>query len=267
LILVDAGEHYTFVSTSGVYKDFPRVAGIDESAPTYSPPLTEPEHMSLEAYGALKIGCEQAAERAMPGRVLTIRSGQLVGPYDPTGRFMYWPRRVAEGGDVLVPSIPELLVQFIDARDLAEWMLSMAEVRKSGTFNATGPAYPLTMEELLRECSEQTGGDATLHWVDEQFLISEGVTPRGELPLWMPNAPGPGRVNCGKVLGAGLTFRPLADTIVDTLAWDSRRPADIRRPFGMTRERETELLQAWQGHTRATPHSASSPVASHAPGP
>jgi 2'-hydroxyisoflavone reductase len=125
-ILAGSAGHYTFVSSISVYEDFART-GIDEDAPVLEPPDPEPVELDWELYGGLKVGCERAVEAAMPGRALVVRPGMIVGPHDYTDRFPYWRRRVAEGGDVLAPGDPERQVQLIDARDLAGWMLRMAE--------------------------------------------------------------------------------------------------------------------------------------------
>jgi 2'-hydroxyisoflavone reductase len=151
-LLSDAVDHYTFISTLSVYRDF-RVRGLREEAPvgTLDDETVEEEVTagSRGTYGPLKALCEQAAEAAMPGRVLCARPGLMVGPYDPTDRFTYWPVRVARGGQVLVPPTPQAPVQFIDARDLATWVMRMAEHNKTGVYNATGPAERLTFEGIV----------------------------------------------------------------------------------------------------------------------
>jgi 2'-hydroxyisoflavone reductase len=186
----------------------------------------------------------------MPGRVLNVRAGLIVGPHDPSDRFTYWPRRVSEGGDVLAPGRPGRQVQFVDARDLAAWILRMAEAGRAGTFNATGPDYELSMGRFLEESRAAVGSDARFVWVEEQFLLDADVGPWGEVPLWIPESPGRMRhflgVSAGKALVAGLAFRPLAETVRDTLEWDRTRPADAERRAGLAREREREVLAAWQ---------------------
>ncbi len=189
-------------------------------------------------------------EGAFPDRATVIRPGLIVGPYDPTNRFTYWPQRVAQerlGGEVLAPGRPDLPVQFIDARDLAEWTVRTAEERRTGTYNATGPDRTLTMGELLRTAKEVSGSDATLTWVGDEFLTQSGVGAWMELPLWAPEAEAPGlaTVNCQQAFQAGLRFRPLAETIRDTLAWRATQPTDAQWPAGLKRERESELLAVW----------------------
>ena len=201
----------------------------------------------MENYGALKALCEQAAEQALPGRVLNIRPGLIVGEYDPTDRFSYWPWRVSQGGEVLAPGRPPQPTQFIDVRDLADWTLRMVETGQTGIYNATGPQYPLTMGDLLETCRQVSGSGARLTWLSEEFLLANGVQPWTELPLWLPESDpstaGMNQVDIRKALNAGLSFRPLEDTIRTTLAWANSRPADHEWRAGLSRARETELLQ------------------------
>ena len=244
--LADAVEHYTFVSSISVYEDFGRI-GTDENAPLLTPPDPEPEEMDPELYGGLKVGCERAAEAAMPGRVLVVRPGLIVGPYDYTDRFPYWCRRVAEGGEVLAPGDPDQQVQIIDARDLAAWMLRMAEDRRTGVYNATGPERRLTMRGMLEGIRDATGSDARFNWASEEFLLDRGVEPWGEMPLWVPGEmAGILAVDVGRSVGTGLGFRPLAETVRDTAGSDGEKPcAEIGA--GITRDREKELLRGWRG--------------------
>jgi 2'-hydroxyisoflavone reductase len=244
-LLAGAVDHYTFVSSISVYPDN-MGPGADEGAPVEE--LEDPtvEEITGETYGGLKALCERAAEAEMPGRVLNVRPGLISGPHDPTDRFTYWPRRVAAGGEVLAPDRPELRVQFIDVRDLAGWMVKMSAEQRTGTYNATGPAYELRMGKLLEEC-EAVGGDAKIVWVSEEFLEENGVEPFTELPLWVPREyAGMLAVDCGKAIAAGLTFRPVSETIRDVLEWDSNR-AEPELAAGLKPDRERELLSAWRG--------------------
>ena len=245
-LLAESVEHYTFVSSISVYRDFSR-RGFDEDAPILAPPDSEPEEMDIELYGELKVGCERAAGAAMPGRTLVVRPGMIVGPHDSTNRFPYWCRRVAEGGEVLAPGDPDRPVQLIDARDLAGWMLRLAEARDTGTYNVTGPDYELTMRGMLEGIRDATGSDARFTWPSEKFLLDAGVEPWTELPFWIPeDIAGILAVNVDRAVGAGLTFRPLAETVRGTL--DGGSP-DVEIEAGMERGREGELLRAWQGAT------------------
>src|SRR5438105_4243901 len=165
-------------------------------------------------YGGLKALCEQAAEEVLPNRVLIIRPGLIVGPYDYTDRFTFWVVRVARGAEVLAPGRPDRYVQFIDVRDLAEWIVRMIERGGTGVYNANGLPKNLTMERVLEECKMVSDSDATLTWVSEEFLMQEKVVPWSEMPLWMPEVGAPHLrgfmfINCDKAVGAGLSFRPL----------------------------------------------------------
>ncbi|HEY0172596.1 MAG TPA: hypothetical protein VGB98_16355, partial [Pyrinomonadaceae bacterium] len=174
----------------------------------------------------------------------------IVGPHDYSDRFTYWPRRVSEGGDVLAPGDPARPVQFIDVRDLAAWILLAGERRLAGTFNALGPDYRLTFGRFLEECRAATGGDARFVWVDENFLREAGLAAWTEVPLWSDSADDTNRyfqeMSVAKAVAAGLRFRPVAETVRDTLAWDMTRPADAERRAGLAREREREVLAAWE---------------------
>jgi 2'-hydroxyisoflavone reductase len=247
-LLADAVEHYTFISSISVYAGYPR-RGMDETAPLGT--LDDPtvEEITGESYGPLKALCEQAVESALPGRALIVRPGLIVGPHDPTNRFTYWVDRVARGGDVLVPNVPELDVQIIDVRDLAKWTVRMVEQRQTGSYNATGPAEPLTFGEMLETCKRVSGSDARWIWVDENFLIEQGVEQWSDLPLWIradPDMAGFLAINIDRALAADLKLRPLADTVADTLAWSRAQPADAERRAGLSPEREAELLALWR---------------------
>lgn len=251
-LLADKVEHYTFISSGSVYAPS-RPAGYDENAPVHVlADETVEEITDPETYGGLKILCERVAEELMPGRVLSVRAGLLVGPYDPTGRFTYWVHRVAKGGDVVAPEPREQAVQFVHARDLADWMLDMAERRRTGVFNATGPTEPLTMEQFLEACIEATAGDARLVWVDEDFLVDNGVEPWSDLPLWLAPAHNPDDANfltmdTSKAVAAGLRFRPLRATIRDTLP--RARPT---QQAGLSADCEKEILEAWKARSPST---------------
>jgi 2'-hydroxyisoflavone reductase len=246
-LLAEMVSHYTFVSSISAYADFSRP--VDESAPVAILEDPDTEDDRPENYGGHKALCEQAAEAALPGRTLVVRPGLIVGPYDPTDRFTYWPHRIAMGGEVLAPQPPDGAVQYIDARDLAAWMLDMAERRGTGTYNATGPETRLAMSTLLDACKRESDSDVEFTWVSEQFLNDHEVKAWSDLPLYVP--PGdPSFANflaadCRKAIAAGLRFRPLAETIRDTLSWAATRPAGHTWKAGITREREQALLESW----------------------
>lgn len=240
-------KHYAFISTISVYDSIPE-PGMDESAPVGQ--LPEPSEDVQKYYGQLKALCEDEVRAAFPDAALVIRPGLIVGPFDPTDRFSYWPIRISDGGEVLAPGDPDRQVQVIDARDLANWTVDCVERGTTGTFNATGPATRLTMREMLEACREGTASDATFTWVDESFLEAEGVGPWMEAPLWLPASDTDTRgmlaVSIDRAVNAGLTFRPLAETARDTLAWHRSRPAGTQLKAGLQPEREHELLEKWR---------------------
>jgi 2'-hydroxyisoflavone reductase len=250
-LLAPRVSHYVFVSSISVYRDFSR--GPDESSAVETP--EDPASEDVQAhYGGLKALSERQVEEAFPGRAAIVRAGLIVGPWDPTDRFTYWVTRVASGGEVLAPGKPERRIQFIDARDLAEWMLRLADDRVSGTFNATGPEPRPTMGELLETAWKVSGSDARIVWVDDSFLLENSVGQWIELPLWVaePEWQGLLQADVSRALAAGLTFRPLEETVRATLEWarspDGRRPPktgiQVPKP-GLEPEREAELLAAW----------------------
>ena len=245
-LLAERTEHYTFISSTSVYADF-SVAPIDESSPVSQLEESDMDDEKPQTYGARKALCERYVEQALPHRVLVIRPGLIVGPHDSTDRFTYWPHRIAQGGQVLAPGDPEQPVQFIGVRDLAEWIITMIEARQVGVFNAKGPASSLTMRQLLEHCREVSGSDAQFEWVNEQFLLAQGVRPYIQLPLWVPGEMvGFSRVDCRKAISASLHFRPLAETIRDTLLWDATRPESYILRAGLTPEHEQQLLREWR---------------------
>ena len=206
--------------------------------------LADPDAEEItEHYGALKAACERVVEEVFADRSALVRAGLIVGPFDPTDRFTYWPRRIATGGEVLGPGDPEAPVQFIDARDLAAWLMQLALDGPGGVYNATGPAEPLSFSELLERMRRAIGSDAEIVWTDEQRVLDAGVQPWLELPLWLPDEEyaGMARADISRAVEAGLRFRPLEETVVDTLAWDRTVPGD--RPT-LSPEREREILAA-----------------------
>jgi 2'-hydroxyisoflavone reductase len=199
-------------------------------------------------YGPLKAACERIIKERFD-KALVVRPGLVVGPWDFGGdRFAYWPRRLREGGEVLAPGRRDAALQMIDVRDLARWLLHMIEEQQVGTYNAVGPAEPITMGDFLETCRQVTGIDATFTWVDDKFLIEKGLRP-AEIPLWTP-APGRPRFAASNrlALGAGLSLRPLADTITDTLIWEKDHP----QPISFSREQERVLLLEWRAAAART---------------
>jgi 2'-hydroxyisoflavone reductase len=249
LLAYNGVRHYTFISSLSVYKEFSK-AGLDETATLGSMADPTLEQVTGESYGPLKVLCEQAAEAALPGGVLAVRAGYIVGPYDPTDRFTYWPRRVSEATEnqMLLPLPKERLFQVIDARDLAAWVLHMIETNQTGPYNVTGPhpSTPITMQGLLTACAETSGSSVTPKWVGEQFMKEQGLEVETAFPLCVPANDQEYQyiheVNFDKALKSGLTLRPLSQTIHDLLEWDATREPASKRPVGLSRERELELL-------------------------
>jgi len=249
-------KHYIFVSTISVYADNLRPA--DESAPVASYSGKDAMAETLESlrgngelYGPLKALSEKEAEKQFPGKATIIRPGLIVGPGDETDRFTYWPVRLARGGEVLAPGDGSDPAQIIDARDLAEWTIRMAEAVSLGTFNATGPKHPLLMREMLTGIAAAIHADAKPIWVATDFLESEKVEAWSDMPVWVPargDTAGFAKRSIAKALAAGLTFRPLDMTAADTLAWFKQQPPERQAKLkaGLTPAREAEVLAKWK---------------------
>ena len=235
--------HLVFVSTCNVYPAWP-AEPVDEDSPVWT---------AGDDYGAKKAACERSAEAALPGRVAHVRAGLICGPHDNIFRLPWWVRRIATGGDVVAPGDPGRAVQLIDARDLASWMLDLAERGIGGAFNGTAPADRTTMREALEAAVEATGSGARLHWIADDVLDAHGVEPWAELPLWIPEATGAGTWAIGteRAQAAGLRCRPIAETVADTWTWlRDGGEAGLSpwraeyRPRGLSAERERELFGA-----------------------
>ena len=216
---VDAG-HWTFVSTISVYPDYSEV-GITEESPVHEPG---------EDYGPQKV----MAERELPAGSLIVRAGSIAGMWDDVGRLAHWVERIGAGGEVLAPDARDEPVQVVDARDLVEWMVAMAERGEGGVYNATGTGIP------FGELIEAIPGDAEIVWADPEWLEEQGVEPWTDLPLWVGSDPGWAgfqRVDVSKAVAAGLTFRPLSETIGATQG---------QQGSGLSREREAELIRLYR---------------------
>lgn len=231
-----------FISTVSVYAD-PQ-PGADESAPLEKLDA-DAEAGSAGAYGANKALCEEVVRDVYPSDHLIIRPGIVAGPHDPTDRFTYWVERIHRGGEVLAPERRDQPVQVIDARDLGEWLIRLVERGETGTFNATGPAEPLTLEEMLATIKRGVRAEAVLTWVDAEFLTRHGVS-MGELPFWtLGELWGAFEIDSSRARAQGLTHRPLEETARDTLAWAQQRPDDHERRAGLRDDQHAELLSLW----------------------
>ena len=251
--------HYLYTSTIDAYRDF-HTANIDESYPLASLPPGTP-HDTQKYYGPLKALCEQAVADGLPGRFTVVRPGWIAGPGDNNHLFTYWANRMDHGGDVLAPGTPNDPVQITDVRDLATWVIAMAEAQSGGRFHAVGPV--MTFAEMLYGIKAITSASSSLTWVDADFLRAERVRPYFHMPLWWPprndyaypdmisgldGGVGAFTINGAKARAAGLTHRPLADIARDTLTWyRSAYPdwPDGRRP-GLSTAREAALLAGWR---------------------
>jgi 2'-hydroxyisoflavone reductase len=241
-ILSDSVGRYVYISTLSVFARYD-IPDQDEDAPLAT--LEDPsiEEITGESYGALKALCEIAAEETLPERVFTIRPGYVVGPHDHTDRFTYWPWRISSGGEVLGPGAEDNPLQIIDARDLAAFTIHGVENLFTSTYNCVGPEYDLSWGVFLSACKTVSGSDVEFTWVSEEFLTEQDITEAG-LPMWpVAEVQGVMRVNNRKAIADGLTFRPLQETIRDTLVWSKDR---AKPKVGLTPEREAELLQLWR---------------------
>ncbi len=264
LALHDQVKQYIFISTISAYAD-DKTAGADETAPvakyTGQDAMAETQETlhahPAELYGPLKAVSEHEAQKQFPGSATIVRPGLIAGPGDESDRFTYWPVRLSRGGEVLAPGDGSDPIQVIDVRDLAEWTIRLAESRTLGVFNATGPAKPMTMREMLATIASSLQVNPTITWVSSQFLEAQNIEAWSDMPVWVPAAgdsAGFGKRSIRRALKAGLTFRPLATTSVDTLAWFRQQP-DARQAklkAGLTPDRENAALVAWKNSSRAT---------------
>jgi 2'-hydroxyisoflavone reductase len=251
-------KHYTFISTMSVYADNAK-PGADETEPTAAmpadvDPFTPDPAMRGRYYGQLKAYSEKFVRETYPDHLI-IRPGLIVGPLDPSDRFTYWPVRIDKGGEVMAPGSGNDPVQFIDARDLAEWTIRMIEAKETGAYNAVGPDKPLTMAEMLYGIKAVTTSGAQFTWVPADFLARNNVRGWRDMPVWVPPTPanaGFSTRSAGKAIARGLTFRPLAVTAKDTLDWAKTRTAEQQtalaegRVAGLSAAREAEVLAAWR---------------------
>jgi 2'-hydroxyisoflavone reductase len=260
--LAESIGQYVFISSISAYADFSNV-NFDETAPPAV--LNEEQQKRADAfdlsgevtafklkdlYGGLKAACEQVVAAALPGRALIIRPGLIVGAYDSTDRFTYWVTRIAgaaKGGEILAPGSPDRFVQLIDAQDLAEWTIAMIERGETGIYNVTGKPFDLTMERMLNKILETSESNASFIWADEDFLTEQNVKPWSEMPLYLPESDEGSKgfllANIDQAIEKGLKFRPLKETIVDTLKWANENLAGKTLKAGITAEREAELLK------------------------
>ena len=254
-------DRYVFISTISVYSDTSK-PGTDETAPLAkyegADAMKETQQTmraNMALYGPLKALSEAETEKWFPGKALIIRPGLIVGPGDESDRFTYWPVRVARGGEVLAPGNPSDPVQFIDARDLAEWTIRMVEQGANGIYNATGPKTKLSIGDMLTGIKSATKSNAQFTWADAEFLAAQKIRPWSDMPVWIPakgEETGFAMISIKKALDKGLTFRPIGDTTQATLEWFRKQPAERQAKLrsGITAEREAEVLAAWHARQK-----------------
>jgi len=252
-LLAPKVKQYLLVSTISVYakNDVP----ADETSPVAV--LADPtvDKVSNETYGGLKALCEKAAEAELPGRTTVVRPGLIVGPGDTSDRFTYWPARADRGGEILAPGSAQDPTQFIDVRDLAAFLLTTIERAQFGIYNADGAPGALTMGALLRESQRASGKKSSVTWVPADFLEAQKVSAWGDMPAWIAargEYAGFGRTSVSKARAAGLSYRPLRETVRDTLAWWRKLPEERRaKPkAGLSAQREAEVLAAWHAQEK-----------------
>ena len=259
-LLADRVARYVFVSSISVYAKLDR-PGLDETAPLATLEHPESEEIAKD-YGALKAACEAVVTRSLASRATHVRPGLIVGPYDPTDRFGYWPARFVHprllgerGPHAVLPAPPGHALQFIDARDLAAFILRLVERDVAGTFNATSPAGQWTFGDVLDACLRAASSPPTPLWVAEQTLLDFHVEPWMGLPLWIPsNDPetaGFQRVSTQRAQDAGLQTRALAETVADTARWLASRPNENAWKHVLTDARERQIVSAVH---QAAPH-------------
>lgn len=253
--LRDSADHYTFISTISVYDGLRLPADGDENAPL-DHSLDDPTSEDVPAhYGALKVLCEQAVDAAFDGRSAHVRPGIVAGPHDPTDRVTYWVDRIARGGTLLAPGVPEQPFQCIDARDLAAFTVHTVEARLTGPFNAVGPA--LTWQAFLDTARQALASDVVAEWVPDLAFVREHVPgeprPGGVLPMVIgdPAYQNLFRVGNARAVAHGLAPRPPADTFRATQAWVAGRSAETAWRAGLSAEQERAVLQAWRARGRA----------------
>lgn len=239
----DRAQHYLFVSTVSVYPTTDQ-AGIDESGTVAVIEDPETEVVDGRTYGALKALCEERVLEAFGDRALIPRPGIVMGPEDPTDRFTRWVARIAEGGEFLAPEDKNQPVELIDARDLASWMALQIKNGNCGIFNTAGAMGSMTMGSMIEGCVKGAGASATPRWVGAETLQAADINGPSELPFWLPDPAAWGlfQVTSAKAADCGLRYRPLEQTVADTLAWVQQRSEGSTMKVGVPADKEAEVL-------------------------
>jgi len=250
--LAKSAKHYTFISTISVYGDLSK-AGVGESSPVGRTKDETVEEIREDTYGPLKAICERIVQEHFPNKALVIRPGLIVGPYDLSDRFTYWVHRVSRGGKILAPKPENYQVQYIDVRDLSEWIIDLIEKNQIGAYNGIGPNYRLTMKQFLSKCRDVSQSDGEFIWVRKKFLKDKGVQGWVDLPIWIddPKFIGLMKTDCDRAFKSGLKMRPLEDTIRDTLDWCRTRPEDYKWRAGLEARREKKLIKEWSAESQS----------------
>ncbi len=259
-LLTNNVSHYTFISSISVYTQF-YSSKTSENSPVCK--ITEDElfqaakiptdgglnpTMYDSFYPGLKASCEKTVEELFPGKTFIPRPGLIVGPYDYEGRFEYWCKRISEGGDVLCPDqLDRRKIKFIDCRDLTKWIVSMIESKETGIYNTTGPEENLTLKMFFDECKRVSGGDAKFIEASDEFLIKSRINSWRDFPYWIPmndeNFKGVFDVKNDKAILKGLTFRPISETIKDTISWLASKKYSSETKVGLARTQELKLIK------------------------
>lgn len=239
--------HYLYMSSISVYAD---TSVVNQGEDGKLQKLADPgvEEQNSQNFGEMKALAESYVTDTFGASSTLLRPGLVVGPGDPSDRFTYWPVRVFQGGEMLAPGAPEDPIQCIDVRDLARWTIRAIEEKHFGAYNLTGPYHQMSMGEFLAIVKSTTNSQAEFTWVSADFLNREKVVPLSELPLWVPPGSDFGgfvRMDVNKAVNAGLTFRPMTETVQDSLAWHRTIDADEVLKAGLSKAREAELLKKW----------------------
>jgi len=240
-------DNYVFISTISVYRDF-KENKISESYPLATLEDESIEKVNGHTYGPLKALCENVVLRDFPAGNLIIRPGLIVGPHDPTNRYSYWPFRIGLGGKFLAPGNPESTLPFIDVRDLADWIILMIQQKKKGIYNASGPHYQLSINKFLSLGKESINKDVEFVWINDKFLLENGVEPWTDIPLWIPfsnELKGIDNVSFSKAQDSGLKIRPIQETFADTYKWLESEEADQTNVFKKIINTESRILDLW----------------------
>lgn len=236
-LLAKHAAQYIYISSISAYDGYPEHGGDEGTRlATLADPTVETMGANFENYGGLKALCERAAQAAFPGRATIVRPGYIVGPGDPSDRFTYWPVRIARGGDIVAPGAPDDPLQWIDVRDLAAWLVALAEAGTPGVFNAVGPPRPGRWGDVLQACVDASADKARLVWVPAGWLNDNGMGGEDAFPIWVAPVDkfaGFHRWNNDRAEVAGLTFRPIADTVTAILGW---YPGEVERRVRVARE-------------------------------